>query len=165
MPDLQPLGPLHASAVLAFEVANRAYFAGFISDRGDEFFEHFAERYDVLLADQEAGRGAYYALVADDGTVLGRFNLVFPEPGVAELGYRVAEQAAGRGVATATVRDLCAIAGSRHGVRTLRAAASHGNAASRRVLVNAGFTEVGPASPSELGGKRGSWFERNVVGA
>jgi len=48
----------HASAVLAFELTNRAYFAATISDRGDEFFEHFPERYDALLAEQQAGLAA-----------------------------------------------------------------------------------------------------------
>jgi hypothetical protein len=46
-------------AVLAFELANRAYFAASISDRGDEFFDQFTERYNTLLAEQEAGLGAY----------------------------------------------------------------------------------------------------------
>jgi ribosomal-protein-alanine N-acetyltransferase len=165
VPDLQPLRAAHAPAVLAFEVANRAYFAGFISDRGDDYFEHFTERYDVLLADQEAGRGAYYVLLDEDGTVLGRFNLVLVEQGVAELGYRVAQRAAGRGVATATVRDLCSLAAEDHGVTTLRAATSYANVASQRVLRNAGFTEVGPAAPSAIGGKQGSWYERNVARA
>jgi ribosomal-protein-alanine N-acetyltransferase len=41
VPELQRLRADHAPAVLAFELANRAYFATFISDRGDEFFDHF----------------------------------------------------------------------------------------------------------------------------
>ena len=127
MPELQRLRADHAAAVLAFESENRAFFAAMISDRGDEFFENFAERHRALLAEQEAGLGAYYVLVDEDGTVLGRFNLVFVDEGVGQLGYRVAQQVAGRGVATATVRDLCSLAASRHGVRTLRAATSRGN--------------------------------------
>ena len=103
MPALQRLRRDHAPAILAFETANRAYFAASISDRGDEFFEHFEERHDALLAEQEAGVGAYYVLVDDDGSILGRFNLVFVGEGVAELGYRVAQHATGRGVATAAV--------------------------------------------------------------
>ena len=99
MSELQPLRADHAAAILAFEVANRAYFAASISDRGDEYFEQFAAKHSRLLADQEAGNGAYYVLVAEDGSVLGRFNLIFTGGGVAELGYRLAQQAAGRGVA------------------------------------------------------------------
>jgi [ribosomal protein S5]-alanine N-acetyltransferase len=95
------------SAVLAFELANRSYFAAFISDRGDEYFDQFTEQHSVLLAEQEAGTGAYYVLVAEDGSVLGRFNLYRFEDGTAELGYRVAQHVAGRGLATATVREVC----------------------------------------------------------
>jgi ribosomal-protein-alanine N-acetyltransferase len=153
----------HASAVLEFERVNRAYFAGFISDRGDEFFERFAEGFGELLAEQEAGGCACYLLVAeDDGSVLGRFNLYGLADGTADLGYRVAERAAGRGVATGAVRELCGIAAARHGVRVLRAAVSDGNAASRRVLAKAGFVAVGPAGPADLGGKSGLWFEREL---
>jgi ribosomal-protein-alanine N-acetyltransferase len=163
MPELQRLRADHAAAILAFESANRAYFATSISDRGDDYFEHFTERHHALLAEQEAGIGAYYVLVDEDGSVQGRFNLVFVGDGVGQLGYRVAQHVTGRGVATATVRDLCSLAASRHGVRTLRAATSHGNVASQRVLLNAGFTEAGPADPSDLGGKQGTWYQRNIV--
>jgi [ribosomal protein S5]-alanine N-acetyltransferase len=85
MPELEPLRASHAPAILAFELANRAYFAASISDRGDEYFEHFTERHNALLADQEAGNGAYYLLRAEDGSVVGRFKLVFVAEGVAEL--------------------------------------------------------------------------------
>jgi len=81
MPELQRLRADHAPAILAFETANRTYFAASISDRGDEYFEHFAERHNALLAEQEAGIGAYYVLLADGGAVLGRFNLVFVRGG------------------------------------------------------------------------------------
>lgn len=160
MPELQHLRADHADAVLAFEVANRAYFAGWISDRGDDYFARFAEQFDWLLADQEAGGGAYHVLVDDDGSVLGRFNLIFVGDDAAEVGYRVAERAAGHGVATATVRELCRLAAGSYGLRRLRAATSHENAASQQVLRNAGFAPVGPAGPADLGGKTGTWFER-----
>ena len=106
MPELERLRADHAEAVLAFESANRAYFAMSISDRGDEYFETFTERHRALLAEQDAGIGAYYVLVDDDGAVLGRFNLVV-----------------GAG----------------------------------------GFVEVGPAEPSDIGGKQGSWFQRDAL--
>jgi ribosomal-protein-alanine N-acetyltransferase len=162
VPELQPLRANHAAAVLAFELANRSYFARSISDRGDAYFEEFGERHRGLLADQEAGQGAFYVLVDDDGSVLGRFNLLFAADGTANLGYRVAEQAAGHGVATATVEELCRLASARHGLHTIRAATSDGNAASRRVLVKAGFVPDGPAGPEALGGKTGTWYRLHL---
>jgi ribosomal-protein-alanine N-acetyltransferase len=148
--------------VLAFELANRAYFARSISDRGDAYFEEFTEGYDALLADQAAGISASYVLVGEDGAVLGRFNLYRLQDGTAELGYRVAEQAAGRGVATAAVRELSRLAVSRHGLRELRAATSDANVASQRVLIKAGFVPDGPAGPADLGGKMGSWYRLDL---
>ena len=162
MPELKRLHAGHAPAVLAFERANRTYFAASISDRGDDFFDRFTDRYNSSLAEQEAGICAFYVLVAEDGSVLGRFNLYDVEDGTARLGYRVAEQVAGRGVATATVRELCRMAAARYGLRTLRAATSHDNAASRKVLTKAGFVPVGPATPADLGGKSGTWYQHDL---
>lgn len=42
----QRLDAGHAPAVLAFEPANRAYFAASISDRGDDFFAPFTDRWE-----------------------------------------------------------------------------------------------------------------------
>lgn len=148
---------------MAFELANRAFFAATISDRGDGYFEHFTEGLNELVADQEAGVGAFYLLVDDDASVLGRFNLEFGPAGTAELGYRVAEHMCRQGVATATVRELCHLAAARHGVRTLRAATAHSNAASQRVLAKAGFVPIGPAEPADLGGKQGTWYQRDLT--
>jgi [ribosomal protein S5]-alanine N-acetyltransferase len=153
VPELQRLDAGHAAAVLAFELANRAYFAASISDRGDDFFDQFTDRHSALLGEQEAGIGAFYVLVAEDGSVLGRFNLIFAGDGTAELGYRVAQHVAGRGVATATVRELCRLVAARHGLSTLRAATTRENAASQKVLTKAGFVPAGPADLAHLGGK------------
>ncbi len=160
MPELQRLRADHAPAVLAFELANRAYFATFVSDRGDDFFDHFTERYNALLTEQEAGNCAFHVLIGEDGAVLGRFNLVDLEDGAAELGYRVAQQVAGRGVATATVRELCRLAAAQYGLRTVRAATSHDNVASQKVLTKAGFVPAGPAEP---GGRPGIWYQRDLA--
>jgi ribosomal-protein-alanine N-acetyltransferase len=160
VPELQRLRAEHAPAVLAFELANRAYFATFVADRGDEFFDHFTERHNALLAEQETGNCAFHVLVGEDGAVLGRFNLVDLEDGTAELGYRVAQQVAGRGVATATVRELCRLAAAQYGLRRVRAATTYDNVASQKVLTKAGFVPAGPAEP---GGRPGIWYQRDLA--
>ena len=163
MPELQRLHACHATAVLAFELANRAHFAASISDRGDAFFDEFTDRYNALLAEQQSGSCAFHVLVGEDGSVLGRFNLVDIEDHTAELGYRVAQHVAGRGVATATVQELCRLAPTRYGLRILRAATAHRNVASQKVLTKAGFVPVGPADPAHLGGKAGTWYQRELT--
>jgi ribosomal-protein-alanine N-acetyltransferase len=163
VPELQPLHADQAPAVLAFERANRAYFAASISDRGDEFYDQFTARHRAMLAEQEAGLSAYYVLVAGDGSILGRFNLYELGDGTASLGYRVAQHAAGQGVATAAVQELCRLAAARHGLHTLRAATSSENVASQKVLAKAGFVPAGPADPADIGGKSGTWYQRDLT--
>jgi len=160
VPELQLLRADHGPAVLAFELANRAYFAASISDRGDEFFDQFTERHSAALAEQEAGTCAFYVLVGEDGSVLGRFNLYEIKDGTAELGYRVAQQVAGRGVATATVRELCRLAAAHYGLHTLKAMTTHENVASQKVLTKAGFVPVGPA---DVAGRPGTWYELDLA--
>ena len=159
--ELRRLRSDHEAAVLAFEQANRTYFTESISDRGDEFYEQFAERHRALLADQEAGVGVFHVLVDEDGNVVGRFNLYDVADGTAVVGFRVARRVAGRGVATSALQDLCRIASEQYGLRTLRAAASNENVASQRVLTKVGFVSTGPA---EVGGRQGSWYELVLPG-
>ena len=162
MTQLQRLRVDHGQAVLAFELANRAYFAVSISDRGDDFYSEFTQRHRALLVEQEAGTGAFFVLVGA-GAVLGRFNLYDIEDATARLGFRVAEHVAGRGMATATVREVCRLAVAQHGLRTLRAATSDENVASQKVLINTGFAPLGPAEPTDIGGKHGTVYGRDLA--
>ncbi|WP_188898233.1 GNAT family N-acetyltransferase [Microlunatus endophyticus] len=163
MYELQRVRADHQASLLAFELENRGYFAQSISDRGDEYFDHFALRHDELLADQDAGLVASYVLVDETGAILGRFNLYRIRDGAAEVGYRIAEQSAGRGLTTAAVRKLCRLAASRHGLHTLRAATSDQNFASQRVLLKAGFVPGEVADPADIGGKQGHWYHRDLT--
>lgn len=143
MPDLQLLRLDHASALLAFERENRAYFAASIPDRGDEFFASFDTRYAQLLAWQAAGTDYFHLLVAEGGEVVGRVNLVEVADGSAELGYRIAQKVAGQGLATAAVRKVCELAATEYGLTRLRARVTLDNPASRKVLEHNGFVAIG----------------------
>lgn len=162
MPELRLLTAADIPALLEFELANRAYFTRTISDRGDAYFDHFTERVEALVADQRAGHGAYYLLV-DDERLLGRFNLILDDDSGATVGYRMAEAAAGRGLATAALRRLILLATERHGLRVLRAATADSNPASRRVLEKCGFVPDGPAEPGEVGGRAGQWHRLTLT--
>ncbi|MFI6087077.1 GNAT family N-acetyltransferase [Streptomyces sp. NPDC051218] len=143
MPELQRLRADHAPALLAFERENRAYFAKYVPDRGDAYFTEFDARLAALLAEQATGACHFHVLVDGEGAVVGRVNLVDVADGEAELGYRIAERAAGRGLATSAVRQVCEVAGAQYGLTALRAATDHDNEGSRAVLVRAGFVVVG----------------------
>ena len=143
MPDLQLLRLDHAPALLAFERENRAYFAAAIPDRGDEFFAEFDMRYAQLLASQAAGTDYFHLLVAQGGEVVGRVNLTEVADGSAELGYRIAQKAAGQGLATAAVRQVRELAATKYGLSRLRARVTLDNPASRIVLAHNGFVAAG----------------------
>ncbi|MFI7679121.1 GNAT family N-acetyltransferase [Actinophytocola sp. NPDC049390] len=133
----------HAPAVLAFERENRAYFAASVPDRGDDYFTEFHERFHGLLAEQESGLCHFHVVVGDDDEVLGRVNLVDVADGAAELGFRIAEKATGRGLATTAVNELCVTAAQDYGLRELHASAAEDNAGSRAVLARVGFVPTG----------------------
>ncbi len=68
---------------------------------------------------------------------------VEPDQGVAEVGYWVAPGARGRGVCTRAVRLVSRWVIVDRGAERLQLRADSLNAASRKVAVNAGFTEEG----------------------
>jgi [ribosomal protein S5]-alanine N-acetyltransferase len=149
VPEIQRLRPDHAAAVLYFEQESRDYFAASIPDRGDDFFTHFAGGFRELLGEQDTGVCHLHVLV-EDGAVIGRFNLVGVADGGAELGFRMAEKSAGRGLAQWAVRQVCELAGAEYGLTTLRARATVRNVASRAVLARTGFEVTGETVLNDL---------------
>ncbi|WP_103888373.1 GNAT family N-acetyltransferase [Actinacidiphila yanglinensis] len=162
MPEIELLRLDHAAALLAFEQENRAYFAATIPDRGDAFFARFDEVLRDRLAEQGTGACYFHVVVGDGGDVLGRFNLVDVADGGADLGYRVAELAAGRGLATWAVHELCGIAAARYRLTVLRAATTLDNLASQAVLARSGFAVVGE---TRLSGRPGLTYTRSLTDA
>ncbi|MFD9542082.1 GNAT family N-acetyltransferase [Streptomyces sp. NPDC060022] len=143
MPELQLIRLDHAPALLEFERQNRAYFAASVPDRGEEFFAEFDARFAQLLEWQAAGTDYLHVLVTEGGEVMGRVNLIEAADGSAELGYRIAQKAAGQGLATAAVREVRELAAAQYGLTRLRAKATMDNPASHKVLERNGFVAVG----------------------
>ncbi|MFJ4911944.1 GNAT family N-acetyltransferase [Streptomyces sp. NPDC088726] len=160
MPGLQRLRADHAPALLAFERANRAFFAASVPDRGDDYFARFAARHEALLAEQATGTDHFHLLVAEDGEVLGRFNLTHVADGTADLGFRLAEKATGRGLATSAVHHLFTLCTTAYALTALRASAAVTNTASRAVLTRTGFVPTG--EEVLLSGKRGLAYAREL---
>ncbi|WP_264925073.1 GNAT family N-acetyltransferase [Streptomyces sp. A012304] len=160
-PVLERLRVEHAEALLVFERENRAYFSRTIPDRGDAYFAEFAAQLQARLAEQEAGTCHFHVVVDQDGELIGRVNLVDVEDGCAELGYRIGERAAGRGVATAAVGDVCRLAAAEYGLSALTAMTTLDNPASRTVLEHNGFTAVGDI---HIDGRPGLRYRRPLDG-
>lgn len=141
---LEALSSTHAPALLAFELANRAFFAGTVGDRGEAYFARFDDRVADLIAEREAGTTLPFVLVDAAGQVVGRVNVSdIQTPEETEIGFRVAEAAQGRGLATQGVR-LALEQARAGGVARVRARASTRNVGSQRVLTRCGFTPTGP---------------------
>jgi ribosomal-protein-alanine N-acetyltransferase len=157
--NLERLRAEHADALLAFELENRAYFAETISDRGDDYFANFTARHAEIIADQEAGEIRMHVIVDDDGRILGRVNLYNLRDGEAEIGYRIAQRATGRGLATAGVGRVCELATEDYGLVRLRARTTLDNLASRTVLARSGFVACGDV---EIGGAAGITYVREL---
>jgi [ribosomal protein S5]-alanine N-acetyltransferase len=152
VPELQRLRADHAPALLAFELENRDYFAASVPDRGDAYFATFDERHRELLGWQAEGTDFFHVLVEEDGAIVGRVNLFEVTGRSADLGFRIAERAAGRGLATAAVRQVCALAVAEYGLSDLRAKARVENVGSRAVLTRTGFVPTGEVVLSGLPG-------------
>jgi ribosomal-protein-alanine N-acetyltransferase len=158
---LERLRADHAPALLAFERANREWFARSVPDRGDDYFAEFAARHRALLAEQDAGSIHFHVVLDDRGALIGRVNLVDVEDGTAELGYRIGERATGRGVATAAVEEVCRLAATAYGLAALTAVTTRDNPASMAVLGRAGFT---PVADIVLDGRPGVRYRRRLSG-
>jgi ribosomal-protein-alanine N-acetyltransferase len=135
----------HARPVERFERANRAFFAARVGDRGDAFFEHFDDRLAARVRENQEGTSLFFVVVDEDGEVLARVNISdIDQPELTELGFRVAESAQDRGIATQGVIAALDIAATR-GVITVKARVATANLASRRVLEHCGFSQTGQA--------------------
>lgn len=155
---LERLRADHAPALLAFELENREYFAKSIPDRGDEYFADFDARHEALLAEQEIGTIQFHLVVEGD-EVVGRVNLIDLADGSAHLGYRIAEKATGRGVASTAVRLILERAATQYGLSTVQAKTTVDNLASQAVLMRAGFVRIGEVT---LNGKPGITYTRQL---
>ncbi len=162
MTILERLRAEHADALLAFERENRAYFARSVPDRGDAYFAGFAARHRALLAEQDAVTCHFHVVLDDRGELVGRVNLVDVRAGTAELGYRIGERFAGRGVATAAVGEVCRLADVAYGLSSLTAVTTLDNPASMAVLGRNGF---GPVGDVAVDGRPGVTYRRPPAGS
>jgi len=135
--------------VLAFERANREFFAQAVGDRGDDYFATFAIRHAALVAENEAGTAMLHVVRDGSGRLVGRVNLGKLRDGSAQLGYRIAQNACGRGHATAAVR-LALEAAAHRGLTQVTAMTTVHNIASQRTLLANGFERLPSGTPAEV---------------
>jgi ribosomal-protein-alanine N-acetyltransferase len=129
---------------------NRDHLAPFEPARAEEFFTEAgqAARLAALLAEREQG-SAYPYVIEVDGRLAGRVTVTNVARGPfcsGSLGYWVAADQAGRGLATRAVRTVVDDCFTTQGLHRLEAATLVDNLASQAVLRRTGFTLIGLAS-------------------
>jgi ribosomal-protein-alanine N-acetyltransferase len=134
---------------------NRGHLAPWEPRRSDAFFT-VPHQQDPIRAKREMfslGTEVPWVLVEDDEghgeeRVIGTITLTGIVRGPllsANPGYWVDREHVGRGIGSAAVRFVAGYAAQELGLHRIQAATLPGNAASRKVLARAGFTEIGMA--------------------
>lgn len=132
-----------AAALLAFETANRAWFEQHIAPREQAFYspEGVAAHIAAYLAGHAEGTWHPFVLVDGNGRIVGRANLkdIDTAAGTAEVGYQIARDACGKGLATRALGHLIEQARTRWRLTRLLAHVYDDNVGSRKVLQRCGF--------------------------
>jgi ribosomal-protein-alanine N-acetyltransferase len=134
---------------------NRGHLAPWEPRRSDAFFT-VPHQQDLIRAKGEMfslGTEVPWVLVEEDGSygaerIIGTITLTGIVRGPflsANLGYWVDREHVGRGIGSAAVRFVAGYAAQELGLHRIQAATLPDNAASRKVLARAGFTEIGVA--------------------
>ncbi|VVN39846.1 hypothetical protein PS662_05393 [Pseudomonas fluorescens] len=141
-----------AQALLKFEVDNREWFERHIDARGAAFYsvQGVTDHIREYLAEHAAGTWHPFVIEEDGGRIVGRANLkaIDTSARTAEVGYRIAQSACGRGLATQAVKHLIREAQRRWNLTHLMANVYVENIASTKVLERCGFL-VEPVSRHE----------------
>ncbi|MEV8233405.1 GNAT family N-acetyltransferase [Micrococcus luteus] len=150
-PRLRPTSPDDASALAALAVAQREHLVPWEPTRPESWFTEEGQREVLEQAevDRAADRSHAFVITDDDiGVLLGRLTLASVVRGAGQfcsLGYWVAREQTGRGVATAAVGQALRIAFDDLGLHRVQAETLPHNQASRRVLEHHGFQRYGLA--------------------
>lgn len=139
-----------APALAALAVSQREHLAPWEPERQARWFTEAGQREALEQAVREHAAGRSYAFViTDDADVIcGRLTLASVVRGAGQfcsIGYWIAREATGRGVATAAVGQALQIAFDELGLHRVQAEILPHNHASRRVLEHHGFARYGLA--------------------
>ncbi|WP_328461665.1 GNAT family N-acetyltransferase [Actinoplanes sp. NBC_00393] len=146
MIEIRRVALADAGPLAALLRANREYLQPWDPIREESFYTEAGQR--ALLADVLTQDNALPHVIVEDGRIVGRINLsnVVRGPFLsANLGYWVAEETAGRGVATKAVAMLVRAAFAEHGLHRIEAGTLLHNVRSQRVLERNGFERFGMA--------------------
>lgn len=146
---IRPAARADAADVAALLVTQRAHLAPWDPRREPAFYTRDGQRSRLSRAERERAAGTSFRfLIREDGELAGEVsltNVVRRSFQSANLGYWVAAERCGRGIATAAVRAVCALAFDELGLHRLEAGTMLHNVGSQIVLDRNGFTPFGVA--------------------
>lgn len=146
--DIRPPRQSDAPELAAAYDRNRQHLAPYEPRRSDDFYSTETQREAIRSAlDAAQHRRAAGWLMLDGERIVGRVNLntiVYGAAHCAHLGYWVAAEATGRGLATAAVEYACTAAIELN-LHRVEAGTLVDNEASKAVLRKCGFEPIGHA--------------------
>lgn len=142
--SLSLLQEADAQELYEFEIENRRFFERMVPGRGDDYFvlETFIQRHRDLLHEQQSGKSLFYLIKDEYGRIAGRMNLIDidKENGVAEIGFRIGEAQAGKGIGNDALQLLLSL---QLPVKQISAKTTTVNIASQKLLEKNGFIRIG----------------------
>ncbi len=148
---IRPVVPGDAAALSALYRAQRDFLAPFEPVRAESFFTEVTQRVRLTEIAERRRMGAGYSwLILDEGIVAGMISLSNVIRGPfqsANIGYFVARQHNGRGLATSAVEQVVDEAFSTVGLHRVEAGTLLDNVGSQRVLTEGGLRAVRPGPP------------------
>lgn len=141
-----------ASAIWQFETQHRQDFESWINARPDSYYT--PQGFDMALQSNlvlQAAQQAYHYLIWEADELVGRINLTQVRHAhfhSANVGYRIAPEHRGNGVASDAVKAVMQKAFQHHQLLRLEATARPENPASIRVLLKNGFQQFGHSRAS-----------------
>lgn len=150
-----------AEDLLAFELTNRAYFEHWINARPASYYALDAVKQAIAQAAHEQNAdSSHQFLIKLEQQIVGRVNLTGMARGhfhKATLGYRIAKEHTGHGIASAAIDQVIDLAFREMGLWRLEATVREENQGSVKVLVRNGFRQFGRARQSLL--MHGQWYD------
>lgn len=161
--SIRPAAFSDAQALTDAYIQNRAYLQPWEPIRPESFYTVPGQQQLLAnaLAEHAAERGRFWVL-SHGTSIVGRISLTDIVRGAFQnghLGYWVAEEFQGRGLATAAARYACKAAADL-GLHRLQAGTLLHNQGSQKVLARCGFSEIGLAP--EYIRINGSWQDHRL---
>lgn len=149
MIQIRPVAVADAARLTEVYRSNRRFLAPWVPTRDESFFTVEGQRDRLERAQRDRAGGTGHSCVIEyDGQIVGTVTLSAIERGVAQtahLGYWVAAEVNGRGVATRAVGRILDVAFGELGLHRVQAATLVHNTGSQRVLERNGFEPIGLA--------------------